>query len=45
MKLLEYLGINKHTINLEIDKKLFNKLIYNLESIKLETLKINIKTN
>lgn len=42
---LEYTKINNHVINLFDDKKLLYKPIYSLESMKLETLNIYIKTN
>ena len=44
-KLLKYLRINKYAINLELDKQLPQKLIYNLKLVKLEILKTYIKTN
>ena len=43
--MLNYLDINKYTINLEVDKKLFYKLTYSIEPIELEALKIFIKIN
>ena len=45
IKLLENTGINEHTIKVEEGKQLFFEPIYNLGSIKLEMLKIYIKTN
>ena len=45
VKLLENTGINKHAIKLEEDKQSLFGLIYSLEPIELETLKIYIKTN
>lgn len=45
IKLLKYLGINKHIINLEKSKQILYKSIYSLELIELETIKINIKIN
>ena len=44
-KLLENTRINEYTIELEEDKQLSFGLIYSLELVKLETLKIYIKTN
>lgn len=44
-KLFKQSNINKYTINLQPDKQLFYKLIYNLELIELKTFKIYIKTN
>lgn len=44
-KLSDYLNINKHIINLELNKQLFYKPIYNLVPIKLKTLKTYIETN
>ena len=38
-------GINKHVIKLEKDKQLFYWPIYNLQLMKLETLKTYIKTH
>lgn len=38
-------NINKHLINLELDKQLPYILIYSLKPVKLETLKTYIKTN
>lgn len=43
--LLEYTKINIYFINLEKDKQLYYGPIYNLEPLKLETLKTNTKTN
>lgn len=43
-KFLEHIGINIHTINLIYDKQLYYRLIYNLDSMKLETMKTYIKT-
>ena len=45
MKLLENIKINEHTIELEKGKQLLSGSIYNLRLVKLETLKIYIKTN
>lgn len=42
-KLSKYFNINKHTINLELNKQLFYKLIYNLYLVELEILKMYIK--
>lgn len=42
MILFKHFNINDHKINLELDKYLFYRLIYNLKLIKLETLKIYI---
>lgn len=42
---LKYIKINNHTIKLEVKKQLFFSLIYNLKPMKLEILKIYIKTN
>ena len=44
MELPENTGINKHTIKLEIGKQAPYGLIYSLGSVKLEILKIYIKT-
>ena len=44
-KLLEHIKINDFIIELEKSKQLCFRPIYNLESVKLETLKIYIKTN
>ena len=44
-KLLEYIRINNYTIKLEKNKQLLFSSIYSLQPIKLETLKIYIKTN
>ena len=41
----EHFGINEHAIKLEKVKQLFFRLIYNLSSMELETLKIYIKIN
>ena len=41
----EYTQINDYIIKLEGDKQSFFSPIYNLEPIKLEILKIYIKTN
>ena len=45
VELLENIRINKHAIKLEEDKQRSFRLIYNLELVELETLKIYIKTN
>ena len=45
MELLENTEINKHVIELKKNKQLFFESIYSLESVKLEILKIYIKTN
>ena len=45
MKFLKYTIINNHFIKLEKNKQLFFKLIYSLRLIKLEIMKIYIKTN
>ena len=37
MELPKHLGINEHTINLEISKQQLFKLIYSLEQVELET--------
>lgn len=37
-------NLNKHTIKFENDKQLLYGLIYGLDLVKLETLKIYIKT-
>ena len=44
-ELLKNTGMNEHTIELKESKQLFFELIYSLGSVKLETLKISIKTN
>lgn len=45
MKLSKNIEINQHVIELKKGKQLPNKLIYNLESVELEILKIYIKIN
>ena len=45
VELLEYTKINDHAIKLKKGKQLLFKSIYSLELIKLEILKIYIKTN
>ena len=45
VELLKHTKINDHTIELEKNKQPFFRLIYNLEQVKLETLKIYIKIN
>ena len=45
VEFLKYIEINDYTIKLNKDKQLFFRFIYNLEPIKLEILKIFIKTN
>lgn len=42
---LNCLDTNKYVIDLELDKQLFYKLIYNLSPIELETFKIYIEIN
>ena len=44
-KLLENIRINEYTIKLKDSKQLSFNLIYSLEPVELETLKIYIKTN
>lgn len=44
-KLLEYIEINNHSINLKKDKQPLQKLIYSLRSMKLEILKTYIEIN
>lgn len=44
-KLFKYSEINKYSINLELDQQILDELIYSLEPIELEILKIYIKTN
>ena len=44
-KLLESLGINEYAIKLEKGKQPLFKLIYSLELVELEMVKIYIKTN
>lgn len=44
-KLLQYIRINNHTINLFEDQQLSYKLIYSLKPVELKTLKIYIETN
>ena len=44
-KFPKYTKINNYTIKLKESKQLIFKSIYNLKPIKLETLKIYIKTN
>ena len=44
-KLSKNTGMNEHTIKLEKSKQPLFGPIYSLESVKLETLKIYIKTN
>lgn len=44
-KFLKYTKINNHFIDLEKNKQPSYRLIYSLESIELETLKIYIKIN
>ena len=44
-ELLENIRINKHTIKLKGDKRLFFGPIYSLGPVELETLKTYIKTN
>lgn len=44
-KLLEQIKINEYAIELEKGKWPYFGLIYSLESVKLEILKIYIKTN
>lgn len=43
IKLLKNIGINKHANKLVKNKQLLYKLIYNLDQMKLETLKTYIK--
>lgn len=43
--LLEKTNSNKHIIKLSKNKHLFYKLIYRLDLVKLQTLKIYIKNN
>ena len=45
VKLLEYVSINNFFIILVNNKKIFYNLIYSLFLVKLEILKIYIKTN
>lgn len=45
IELSKYSNINKHFINLELNKQPLYSQIYSLESVKLETLKTYIKTN
>lgn len=45
VELLEYIRINDHIINLLNDKQLFYGLIYSIELVELQILKIYIKTN
>ena len=45
MELLEYTGINDHIIKLEKSKQPSFSLIYNLEPVKIEILKIYVKIN
>ena len=45
MELPENTGINKHAIKLEVGKQSPYRLIYSLEPVELETLKIYIKTH
>lgn len=45
VELPKYMRINNHSIDLEKGKQLLYRLIYNLELVKLETLKIYIKEN
>ena len=44
LMLLKQINLNKHTIKLERDKQPSYKLIYSLTLVKLQTLKVYIKT-
>ena len=44
-KLLEYIGINNHTIKLVKGQQLFYRTIYSLGPVELEILKANIDIN
>lgn len=45
IKLPENMGMNEHVINLVESKQLLYRSIYNLSLVKLETLKMYIKTH
>lgn len=45
IKLLKHNNINDHAIKLVESKQRYYRLIYNLDLVKLETLKIYIKTH